>query len=222
MELTVERITDQPLIEIVPVPELAVELKQAVSRAEAGIDRDPRLFNGPQLIGVGVEPGRVFAYEGRYAHMLAIHEVGNRTALGIGTIGVGVQVYDSAGRELWCLRAGSVLHGGKWCFGATGGVVPGQDFRQGALGELLEELWIAEAALVSFEPHALVRGRFAAAYMIWRAVVEEGVQLRPNPEEVADVRWTDDPLSELDPILPLGAELWQLARAASHMAVAVG
>jgi hypothetical protein len=214
MDFTVEPVACAPAIEIVPAPALPAEIAGAVRRAEERIDADPRLFNGPQLIGVGCEPGRVLAYDGRYAHMLAIHDVGAGTPLGLGTIGVGVEVHDGSGRELWCLRAGTVLQGGTWCFGTTGGVVPGQDFRRAALGELLDELWIDEDALVSFAPKALVRGRFAAAYLIWRAVVRDGVEPRPNPEEVADVRWVSDPFAELEPVLPLGRELWELARQA--------
>lgn len=212
MALTVERITTAPSIEIVPVPQLPPDLAAVVAAAERRIDVDPRLFNGPQLMAVRYEPGRLFAYEGRYAHMLAAHDVGPGTALGIGAVGVGVLVTDTSGHELWSLRADTILHGGTWCFAAAGGVVPGQDFRSAGLGELLEELWIPETALISFEPQLLILGMFNTTYVIWRALVEPGVELRPNPEEVADVRWVTDPLAELCPILPFGAEICQLMR----------
>jgi isopentenyl-diphosphate delta-isomerase type 1 len=100
---------------------------------------------------------------------------------------VHVLVYDPRGRLYLQLRsAAKDTHPGKWTSSASGHLDPGEDYRQAARRELLEELGLN----LDLEPAAYLPAgpetdqEFVTVY---QAVTR--AEPRPEPSEIAEGRW---------------------------------
>lgn len=99
------------------------------------------------------------------------------------------------GRCLMIQRALHLRRGGAWCF-PGGHVDPGENARHAVVREILEEVNLVVAPHHRF---GAVRVEREYVLAVW-GVRYVGGELRPNPAEVADVRWV--PLQAVAGIVP--------------------
>jgi 8-oxo-dGTP pyrophosphatase MutT (NUDIX family) len=131
----------------------------------------------------------------------------------LGYLGVGVVVFNRHGETLWARRSSQVDYPDHWGFPIAGGVDADASPRWAALAEAEEELGLHLGDLVELKPVALALGPPPiAAFVVYQALLDAAAQLRPNREEVAELRWVRDPNS-LSP-LHAGADLFAALRRA--------
>ena len=117
---------------------------------------------------------------------------------------IGVLIRD--GRHLLIRRAPGILAGGTWCY-PGGHLEPREYSRQAIEREFAEELGLEVEARVRL---GALRIRQEYILAVWRVHLRGG-ELRPAPEEVAEVRWVrPDQVPALTPGLASNPEVLTL------------
>lgn len=203
-------LTVEPEIVVVDTPGLSSRQLQLITDARQSLLSTPGGFDGPQLMAARLAGHRIEAWDMSYSAYIA-HRREKFNLLGLGSVGVGVMIFDENGRQLWHRRPQTmVTDPGVWCYGAAGGIRAGMSARQAALEESSEELGLTERDFVSLEPIALAFGGQAGAYPAYRGVIRSDVVLRPDPAEIAETVWVDHPLQQLAPLMPNAEEIYRL------------
>lgn len=89
------------------------------------------------------------------------------------------------GRLLMIKRAAGILAGGAWCF-VGGGIEPGESQPQAVVREFAEEVAGRVTPVRRIWQYRRPDGKLLLHW--WLARLEED-ELRPNPAEVAELRW---------------------------------
>lgn len=96
-----------------------------------------------------------------------------------------VVVVQRAGRFLMIRRAPGVVAGGAWCF-VGGAIESGETQPQAVVREFAEEVGGRAKPLRKIWEYTRADGRLVLHW--WLAELEDG-DLKPNPAEVAELRW---------------------------------
>lgn len=206
-ELTLPLSCD-PGLRLEPVPALPPALAALLQAERAALEAHPRHFDGSQLMASALDGETIVGYEASYAWYAAWQKAGAGTDFGLGSIGVGLLLDDGDGRTLWQRRSERVLFPGHWIYALGGGVTSGQTPREAVLAEAREELGLEPADLLDLRAVALLHWQELGVYTVFRARLRPGAVLAPEPEEVAELRWVQDPLAELAPVQPLVDRIW--------------
>lgn len=91
------------------------------------------------------------------------------------------------GQVLLTRRAAGISYANLWCF-PGGGIDPGEDEERALLREWREEIGTSVRILRKIGSSDVSNGRFL---LHWYLVQGQDEPLRPNPAEVAEVRWVD-------------------------------
>lgn len=98
-----------------------------------------------------------------------------------------VAVIEREGRLLAIRRAEGIVAGGFWCF-PGGGVEPGETLAEALLRELREELDLVVVPIREVWEWTRPDGKLHLSW--WAAALADSAAVpRPNPAEVAEVRW---------------------------------
>ncbi len=98
-----------------------------------------------------------------------------------------IGVLEERGRVLLIRRSAHVTRPGMWCF-PGGHVEPGETSRKAIRRELKEELGIETVPVRRLGSIRLPQAGYVLA--VWRVERRSGI-LRPNPAEIAEVRWIE-------------------------------
>lgn len=188
------RLGAAPALTEVPAPAPGPALAAALDRVRAGLPARG-MFDGPIAIPVAAGPHGIAYYRATYAWNVAQREGIADLPAGRGIVAVALLLHDGSGRCLWQLRSHGVAFGGRWDITAAGAWHPGEDLEAAALREAHEELGLAPGALAAPDGRWLTVGpEPSGATLILRVRTDPAVDLRPDPAEVAELRWADDPL----------------------------
>jgi 8-oxo-dGTP pyrophosphatase MutT (NUDIX family) len=189
----VHRLHAAPALDEIPTPEPGPALTAALERVRAELP-GRGMFDGPIGIPVAAGPGGIAYYRATYAWNVVQREGVAELPAGRGVVAVAVLLHDGAGRSLWQLRSDGVAFGGRWDITAAGAWHPGEDLEEAALREAHEELGCRPGALPPPDGRWLTVGPApSGATLILRVPVDPALPLRPDPAEVAELRWAADP-----------------------------
>jgi 8-oxo-dGTP pyrophosphatase MutT (NUDIX family) len=187
------RLTAAPALIEVPAPTPGPALAAALGRVRAGLP-GRGMFDGPIAVPVAAGPEGIAYYRASYAWNVAEREEGTALPAGRGIVAVALLLHDGAGRSLWQRRSRTVAFAGMWDVTAAGAWHPGEDLETAALREAHEELGCAPGALPTPDGRWLTVGPApSGATLVLRIAVDPAVVLRPDPAEVAELRWARDP-----------------------------
>ena len=95
-------------------------------------------------------------------------------------------VVQRADRYLMIQRGPDVIVPGAWCF-VGGAIEPGESQEQAIVREFLEEVGGRVRPICRVWEYVRPDGHLRLFW--WRADLLDGDELRPNPAEVAEIRW---------------------------------
>ncbi|MFN8124332.1 MAG: NUDIX domain-containing protein [Thermoleophilia bacterium] len=187
------RLDGVPALTEVPAPVPGPELAAALGRVRAELP-GRGMFDGPIAVPVAAGPDGIAWYRATYAWNVVQREGVAELPAGRGIIAVAVLLHDGAGRSLWQLRSDGVAFGGRWDITAAGAWHPGEDLQDAALREAHEELGCPPGTLGAPDGRWLTVGPApSGATLVLRIPVEPATAFRPDPAEVAELRWAADP-----------------------------
>jgi mutator protein MutT len=110
-----------------------------------------------------------------------------------------VAVIEEQDRLLVIRRAEGILAGGSWCF-PGGGVEAGESLADALIREVWEEIGVEITPLREVWEWRRPDGGLVLSW--WLARLTQPADFRPDPAEVAEVRWaTPDEIRALTPVL---------------------
>ncbi len=186
------RLAHAPPLTEVPAPEPGPRLAAALERVRGALP-GMGMFDGPIAVPVAAGPDGIAYYRATYAWNVAQRE-GEELPGGRGLVAVALLLHDGDGNTLWQRRAETVAFAGMWDVTAAGAWHPGEDLEAAALREAHEELGCAPDALGAPDGRWLTVGPApSGATLVLRVRVPPGTAFRPDPAEVAELRWVSDP-----------------------------